>query len=73
MLDPEDDEDGVAAPFESSQLLHLDLSDDTDRLMRHIGLKSHRKGGLWSDLISPYLATDFKDIKDEYMSTIGPE
>lgn len=51
---------------------HFDLVGYTDKLMRDIGLKSHRKGGWWSDLTFPCLASDFKDIKDEYMSKFGP-
>ena len=47
---------------------HYDLVGYTDKLMRGIGLKSHRKGWWWSDLTSPCLASDFKDIKDEYLS-----
>ena len=47
---------------------HFDLVGYTDKLMSDIGLKSHRKGGWWSDLTSPCLASDFKYIKDEYLS-----
>ena len=47
---------------------HFDLVGYTNKLMRDIGLKSHRKGGWWSDLTSPCLASDFKDVKDEYLS-----
>ena len=50
---------------------HFDLVGYTDKLMRDIGLKSHRKGSWWSDLTSPCLASDFKDIKDEYLSKFG--
>ena len=51
---------------------HFDLVGYTDKLMRDIGLKSHRKGGWWADLTAPCLASDFKDIKDEYLSKFGP-
>ena len=47
---------------------HFDLVGYTDKLMRDIGLKSHCKGSWWSDLTSPCLASDFKDIKNEYLS-----
>ena len=49
---------------------HFDFVGYTDKLMRDIGLKSHPKGWWWwwSDLTSPCLASDFKYIKDEYMS-----
>ena len=50
---------------------HFDLVGYTDKLMRDIGLNSHRKGSWWSDLTSPCLASDFKDIKDEYLSKLG--
>lgn len=45
---------------------HFDLVGYTDRLVTDIGLKSHRKGAWWSDLTSPCLASDFKEIKEEY-------
>lgn len=50
---------------------HFDLVGYTDKLMRDIGLTSHRKGSWWSDLVYPCLASDFKDIKDEYLSKFG--
>lgn len=52
---------------------HFDLVGYTDKLMRDIGLTSHRKGWWWSDLTSPCLASDFKDIKDEYLAKFGSE
>lgn len=51
---------------------HFDLVAYTDKLMRDIGLKAHRKGGWWSDLTAPCLASDFEDIKDEYVAKLGP-
>lgn len=38
----------------------------TDRLLEEVGLKSHRKGW-WADMIEPCLASDFKDVKEEYL------
>ncbi|EMR86107.1 putative flavin-binding monooxygenase-like protein [Botrytis cinerea BcDW1] len=37
----------------------------TDALLHEVGLRSHRKGW-WADLVEPCLASDLKDIKDEY-------
>ena len=51
---------------------HFDVVGYTDKLMRDIGLVSHRQGGWWADLTAPCLASDFKDAKDEYMAKIGP-
>lgn len=51
---------------------YFDLIGCTDKQARDIGLKSRRKGGWWLDLMSPCLASDFKDGKDEYMSEIEP-
>jgi hypothetical protein len=50
---------------------HFDLVGYTDRLMSEIGLKSHRKGSWWSDLTYPCLASDFKEIKEEYCTKYG--
>lgn len=50
---------------------HFDLVGYTDKLMADIGLMSHRKGGWWSDLTSPCLASDFKEIKEEYCKKYG--
>ena len=36
--------------------------------MEDIRLKSHRKGGWWSDLTAPWLASDFEDVKDECLT-----
>lgn len=51
---------------------HFDLVSYTDKLMRDIGLMSHRKWGWWSDFTYPCLANDFKDMKDEYLTKFGP-
>ena len=50
---------------------HYDLVGYTDKLLRDVGLTSHRKGPWWSDLTFPCLASDLKDIKDEYISRLG--
>lgn len=55
----------------ASNYFHFDLVGYTDRLMADIGLKSHRKGGWWSDLTSPCLASDVRDIKEEYCTNNG--
>ena len=47
---------------------HFDLVGHTDKLMSEIGLRSHRKGSWWSDLMSSCLASDLKNIKSEYVS-----
>ena len=50
---------------------HMDLIAYTDKLMKDIGLDSHRKGWWWKDLAYPCLASDFKGMKDEYLSKFG--
>ena len=49
---------------------HMDLVPYTDKLMKDIGLSSHRRG--WrKDLVYPCLASDFAGIKDEYLAKFG--
>ena len=50
---------------------HTDLVPYTDKLMKDIGLKSHRKGW-WKDLVYPCLISDLKGMKDEYLAKFGP-
>jgi dimethylaniline monooxygenase (N-oxide forming) len=49
---------------------HMDLVGYTDKLMKDVGLVSHR-GRWWQDLVSPCLASDFKGIREEYLSKFG--
>lgn len=49
---------------------HFDLVSYTDRLMREIGLTSHPQGWWCLGLTSPCLASDFKDIKEEYSTKV---
>ena len=52
--------------------IFFELVSYTDKLMRDIGLTSHRKGWFWcSDLWEPCLASDFKDIPAEYRRKFG--
>lgn len=44
-----------------------DLLGYTDKLLRDVGLSSHRKDW-WTDNNKPCLASDFRDVKDEYLS-----
>lgn len=55
----------------TGNFFHMDLVGYTDKLMNDVGLVSHRKGW-WQDLVSPCLASDFKDMRDEYISKFGP-
>ena len=47
---------------------HFDLVGYTDKLLNDVGVKSHRKGWWWQDLTSPCIASDLRDVKDEYLS-----
>ena len=46
---------------------HTDLIWYTDRLLCEAGLTSHRKGW-WEDIEEPYLASVFRDCKNEYLA-----
>jgi dimethylaniline monooxygenase (N-oxide forming) len=54
----------------SGNYFHMDLVGYTDKLMQDVGLVSHRKG-CWQDLVLPCLASDFKGIREEYLSKCG--
>ncbi|KAL8937035.1 MAG: hypothetical protein Q9216_004624 [Gyalolechia sp. 2 TL-2023] len=43
----------------------------TDRLLEEVGLRSHRKGW-WTDWVDPCLASDFEDVKREYLDKYYP-
>lgn len=49
---------------------HMDLVGYTDKLMKDVELVSHRRGW-WRDLVSPCLASDFKGMREEYLSKFG--
>ena len=49
---------------------HMDLVGYTDKLMKDVGLVSHRKGW-WQDFVSPCLASDFKGMREGYLSKFG--
>lgn len=40
----------------------------TDRLLEEVGLRSHRMKGWLADWIEPCLASDLKDVKNEYLA-----
>lgn len=42
----------------------------TDRLMKEVGINSHRKGW-WADWVEPCLACDFRHVTDEYKGMHG--
>lgn len=50
---------------------HLDLVGYTDRLMEDVGLTSHKQKGWLGDFMDPCIASDFKDVKDEYPRKFG--
>ena len=50
---------------------HTDLIWYSDTLLREAGLSSHRDKGWWEDWDEPFLASDFKDCKDEYIAKYG--
>ena len=54
----------------TGDFLFFELVMYTDKLLRDVGLKSHRKGW-WSDWVDPCLATDLQGIKDEYRQKYG--
>lgn len=50
---------------------HLDLVGYTDKLMADVGLKSHKQKGWLGNFVDPCIASDFKDMKDEYRQKYG--
>ena len=50
--------------------LFYELVSYTDKLMKEVGLKSHRKGW-WADWLEPCLASDFKEVRGEYQTMFG--
>lgn len=54
----------------AGDFLFFELVWHTDKLLNHVGLKSHRKGW-WSDWVEPCLARDLKDMKNEYRKKYG--
>lgn len=52
---------GAAGDF-----LFFEVVSYTDKLLEDVGLKSHRKGWWWSDMVDPCLAADLKGARDEY-------
>ncbi|KAI4124944.1 MAG: hypothetical protein LQ338_004549 [Usnochroma carphineum] len=52
---------------------HMDLVGYTDKLLRDVGLFSHRKYWWWQDLFSPCLASDLRQVKDEYLAKFGKQ
>ncbi|KAL8729918.1 MAG: hypothetical protein Q9181_004833 [Wetmoreana brouardii] len=46
---------------------HMDLVGYTDMLLRDVGMVSHRRRWWWQDFFYPCLASDFTQIKDEYL------
>jgi dimethylaniline monooxygenase (N-oxide forming) len=55
----------------TGNFFHMDLVGYTDKLMKDVGLVSHRKGWWWQDLVSPCLASDFKGMREEYLAKFG--
>ncbi|ESZ97631.1 putative dimethylaniline monooxygenase [Sclerotinia borealis F-4128] len=50
---------------------HLDLVGYTDKLMADVGLTSHKQKGWLGNFMDPCIASDFKDMKDEYRQKYG--
>jgi hypothetical protein len=50
---------------------HLDLVGYTDKLMQDVGLVSHKQKGWWANFVDPCLASDYKDMKREYLEKHG--
>jgi len=50
---------------------HLDLVGYTDKLLADVGLTSHKQKGSWANFVDPCLASDYKDMKDEYLKKHG--
>lgn len=50
---------------------HLDLAGYTDRLMEDVGLTSHKQKGWLRNFMDPCIASDFKNVKDEYRRQFG--
>ena len=52
--------------------IFFELVSYTDKLLRDLDLHSHRKGWFWwSDWWEPCLASDYKDMPDEYRRKFG--
>ncbi|KAL8645587.1 MAG: hypothetical protein Q9210_006624 [Variospora velana] len=52
---------------------HMDLVGYTDKLLRDVGLVSHRKYWWWQDIFSPCLASDLSQVKGEYLAKFGKQ
>jgi dimethylaniline monooxygenase (N-oxide forming) len=50
---------------------HLDLVGYTDKLMADVGLESHKQKGWLGNFMNPYIASDYKDVKGEYLQKYG--
>lgn len=52
---------------------HLDLVGYTDKLMADVGLVSHKQKGRLGNFVDPCLASDYKDMKREYLKKFPPK
>ncbi|PQE07410.1 flavin-binding monooxygenase protein [Rutstroemia sp. NJR-2017a WRK4] len=50
---------------------HLDLVGYTDKLMADVGLESHKQKGWLGNFMDPCVASDYKDMKREYLQKYG--
>ena len=55
----------------SGNYFHLDLVGYTDKLMADVNLVSHRQKGWYSNFVDPCLASDYRDMKHEYLQKYG--